>query len=374
MKMTLTTHYRNWLILLNNLSDVTIFTLLKHFKTATIILKTSAIKRQQITGLPANQLQIDTKIPLIEQQLEQLRQLDTHMCVWTDPDYPIRLRHITRPPPVLFVRGNNALLSQPQLAIVGSRKPTINGIKTAQHLAAEVARSGFVITSGLALGIDKASHEGALIAKKPTIAILGSGIDVLYPRAHSALAQNIIDQKGAIISEFLPGTPPRSAHFPQRNRIISGLSMGTLIVEAALKSGSLITARYALEQNRDVFAVPGSIHSPVSAGCHQLLKQGAKLVETVQDILEEYSHCKRLPADSNTAYHSDERSTTHTMPTDISPEDHTILGYLTFATATPPDSIIEYTQLTAEQVNTRLMMLELAGYIITVSGGYLRIK
>ncbi len=217
--------------------------------------------------------------------LEQQPQL--HCLLFDDPRYPQLLREIPKPPPVLFVRGNPDCLSLPQLAIVGSRSPSGGGSDNAERFAAYLAGCGLAITSGLALGIDAAAHRGALSVGGMTIAVMGTGIDRIYPSRHRQLAQAIIDGGGALVSEFPLGTSSHASHFPQRNRIISGLSGGTLVVEAAVQSGSLITASYALQHNREVFAIPGSIHNPLARGCHQLIRQGATLVETGQDILEQ---------------------------------------------------------------------------------------
>ncbi len=202
-------------------------------------------------------------------------------------EYPPLLVEVAAAPAVLYVRGEAAVLRMPQLAMVGSRSPTASGRQTAQEFAAFLAQAGLTITSGLALGIDAASHEGALRAGGRTVAVLGSGLDQLYPPENVALAARIAAQ-GAVLSEYPPGTPPLRAHFPRRNRLISGLTLGTLVVEATRRSGSLITARLAGEQGREVFAIPGSIHNPLAGGCHQLIKNGAKLVETGQDVLDEF--------------------------------------------------------------------------------------
>jgi DNA processing protein len=209
-----------------------------------------------------------------------------HLVAITDSAYPSLLREIPDPPPLLFVRGDAALLHAPQLAVVGSRNPSRGGGDNARAFSDTLARAGLVVTSGLALGIDACAHEAALAAGGRTIAVAATGLDRVYPAAHRELAHRIATQ-GALVSEFPLGTPPRREHFPRRNRLISGLSLGVLVVEAALKSGSLITARLAADQGREVFAIPGSIHSPLARGCHALIRQGAKLVETAPDILEE---------------------------------------------------------------------------------------
>ncbi|MHB8744379.1 MAG: DNA-processing protein DprA [Sulfuricaulis sp.] len=218
--------------------------------------------------------------------LDWLAEPRHHLIVWSDPDYPSLLREIPDPPAMLYVLGDRCLLARPQLAIVGSRNPTPMGRDNARAFAANLAGAGLVITSGLALGVDGAAHRGALEAGGKTIALAGTGLDRVYPSAHRDLAHDI-SRHGALVSEFPLATPPRPENFPRRNRLISGLSLGTLVVEAALQSGSLITARLASEQGREVFAIPGSIHSPQSRGCHALIRQGAKLVETAQDVLEE---------------------------------------------------------------------------------------
>ena len=206
----------------------------------------------------------------------------------THCNYPAQLKEITRPPTVLYFRGEINCLHMPQIAVVGSRRMTAGGDSHARSWSHYLAQNGFTITSGLALGIDTSAHQGALQTEKgKTVGVMATGIERIYPSRNAQLAKQIIDKGGALVTEFPPGAPPRPAHFPQRNRIISGLSLGVLVVEAALKSGSLITAKYALEQNREVFAIPGSINNPQSKGCHQLIKQGATLVESVTDIVDE---------------------------------------------------------------------------------------
>ncbi|MCP8900532.1 DNA-processing protein DprA [Gilvimarinus xylanilyticus] len=204
-----------------------------------------------------------------------------------DAAYPQLLADTPAPPPVLYVRGNADALELPQLAMVGSRSPTAGGDKTAFEFARYLAAGGFAITSGLALGVDASAHRGALHGGGVTIAVMGTGIDRVYPARNRGLADQILAQGGALVTEFAPGIASDAANFPRRNRVISGLSLGTMVVEAAIKSGSLITAKYALEHQREVFAVPGSIHNPLSRGCHQLIKNGAKLVESAEDIVSE---------------------------------------------------------------------------------------
>lgn len=236
--------------------------------------------------------QADPQTSALARQLgADLAYLDKHpqvQCLlFDDPRYPRLLQEIPKPPPLLFVRGKVECLSLPQLAMVGSRSPSGGGVENAERFAAYLAGCGLAITSGLALGIDAAAHRGALAAGGITIAVMGTGIDRIYPSRHHQLAQAIVEGGGALVSEFPLGTSSHASHFPQRNRIISGLSGGTLVVEAAVQSGSLITAAYALQHNREVFAIPGSIHNPLARGCHQLIRQGASLVETAQDIVDQ---------------------------------------------------------------------------------------
>ncbi|MFA0809661.1 DNA-processing protein DprA [Microbulbifer epialgicus] len=220
----------------------------------------------------------------VEEEHARCAESGVQLLYCSDTDYPALLKEISRPPPILYLRGRRESLSLPQVAIVGARRATVAGLDNARSFAAELARAGFAITSGLALGVDAAAHQGALQEEGATIAVLGSGVDRLYPRRNQALAGQIVDRGGAIISELPLGSGAEAKNFPRRNRIISGLSMGVLLVEAALRSGSLITARLALEQNREVFAIPGSIHNPMAKGCHHLIREGATLVETSGDV------------------------------------------------------------------------------------------
>jgi DNA processing protein len=210
-----------------------------------------------------------------------------HLLSLDDPRFPHELLQMADPPLMLYVLGQIDTLQHPQrLAIVGSRNPTPQGEQNARQFAQALGEAGVCVVSGLALGVDGAAHEGALAGGAPTLAVVGTGLDRVYPKRHLALAHKIAEQ-GALISEYPLGTPPLPGNFPRRNRLIAGLSQGTLVVEAALQSGSLITARLAAEQGREVFAIPGSIHAPQSRGCHALIRQGAKLVESAQDILED---------------------------------------------------------------------------------------
>ena len=299
----------------------------------------------------------------VESDLKWLARPDCHLVTFRDAAYPSPLQEIADAPPVLFVEGNPKLLSCPQLAVVGSRNPTATGRDTAHAFGKALAQMGFVVTSGLATGIDGAAHQGALAGGGSTIAVAANGPDQVYPPRHRELAKRIALQ-GAIVTEFPPGTPPLPKHFPRRNRIISGLALGVLVVEATRRSGSLITARLAAEQGREVFAVPGSIHSPLSRGCHMLLREGAKLVEQATDILEELGPQDFAPPDAPDAAGKEPIGPGF----EFDDEYQLLMENLGFE-PTPVDAMVERTGLTAEVVSSMLLTLELRGYVSSVSGG-----
>jgi DNA processing protein len=304
----------------------------------------------------------------VEQDLAWRQQIGNGILTWQDPTYPPLLRQIPQAPPVIYIQGDAKVLATAQLAIVGSRNPTPAGQECAFNFARALAACGLTITSGLALGIDAASHRGALNAKGLTIGVAGTGLDRIYPARHKELVEQVVEQGGAVISEFPSGTLPKAENFPRRNRLISGLSVGVLVVEAVLKSGSLITARFALEQGREVFAIPGSIHNPLARGCHALLRQGAKLVETTADILEELGSLLQASAMALAP-----TSTPH-KKLDL-PEldgDHAALAACIDFSATPIDALIVRSGLSAEAVSSMLTLLELQGYITAVPGGYVK--
>jgi DNA processing protein len=280
------------------------------------------------------------------------------------PDYPDLLRQTADAPETLFVDGDVGALSLPQLAIVGSRQATPGGCETAFQFARYLAGCGFCITSGLALGIDAAAHRGALAAKGLTIAVLAGGLDQIYPARHAQLAAQI-SANGALVSEWGPGVPPTRERFPQRNRIISGLSVGTLVVEAGQRSGALITARYAGEQGREVFAIPGSIHNPTARGCHRLIRSGATLVESAGDIVEQLSGILSGIAQSV------EQNTTKDNETAALREDPEYASLLTVMGWDPVhiDTIVSRSGLTAEEVSSMLLILELDGCVEPLTGG-----
>jgi DNA processing protein len=282
------------------------------------------------------------------------------VVTWADLDYPALLRQIDDPPLMLYGIGARAVLATAQLAIVGSRNPSPGGRDNAKAFAAHLAHAGLTITSGLALGIDGAAHEGALEAGGKTIAVTGTGLDRVYPPRHRELAHRICDN-GVLLSEFALGTPPRAENFPIRNRLISGMSLGVLVVEAALKSGSLISARLATEQGREVFAIPGSIHSPLARGCHALIRQGAKLVETANDIIEELGPLARLvaPPSDSASIHTD------AILSDSENELLACLGH----DPVDVDAIAARSGLTPQAVSSMLLQLELHGLVASLPGG-----
>jgi len=303
----------------------------------------------------------------VESSLAWLGEEGCHLVPYTSSHYPERLKCLPDAPLALFVRGDPGLLASPQIAIVGSRNPTRGGIQTTREFAAHFAGNGLTVTSGLALGIDGAAHEGALKAGGPTLAVMATGLDRIYPARHRELA-HAIAENGALVSEFPPGTAPKPGHFPRRNRIISGLSLGVLVVEAALQSGSLITARLAAEQGREVFAIPGSIHNPLARGCHRLIRQGAKLVETAADVLEELAPALR-------SWIHEETEVAAEAPASVAQEDPDYQNLLNAMGFDPVsiDMLVERTGLPAETLSSMLLLLELRGEVSLQPGGrYLR--
>ncbi|UCC56189.1 MAG: DNA-processing protein DprA [Gammaproteobacteria bacterium] len=319
--------------------------------------------------LPAIQALRQPDPATIERDLAWSARDDNRIITCRDATYPPLLLEIPDPPPLLYVHGNIEVLRKMQLAMVGSRNPTPGGLRTATDFAEHLSRAGLVITSGLALGIDAASHTGALQADQPTIAVMGTGLDRVYPASHRQLAHRIAEQ-GALVSEFPIGTQPRPENFPRRNRIISGLSLGILVVEAAQRSGSLISARCAAEQGREVFAIPGSIHNPLARGCHILIRQGAKLVETAQDIVDELG---ALALAGTLQEVSDSDKDTDDTPK-LDPEYARLLDAIGYDPV-PVDVLVETCGLTPAEVSSMLLQLELRGFVASSPGGlYNRLK
>lgn len=353
-------HLRNWLGLIRapGVGPVALLPLLAQGLSVAQLVQGPA-------GLPAPVAKALRQIPWerVDADLAWLACDGNHLLTLDDPDYPALLRDIPDPPLGLFVHGDRSVLGLPQLAVVGSRNPTSGGARTAREFAQHLAEAGLAITSGLASGIDAAAHEGALAGGGLTLAVTATGLDRVYPARHRDLAHRIAE-RGALVSEFPPGTPPLPGHFPRRNRIISGLAVGTLVVEAAMKSGSLITARLAAEHGREVFAIPGSIHNPLARGCHALIRQGAKLVETAADIAEEldaqFDGLRAQATADATAAASD------------SLMDDADYGRLLDAMGHDPasvDQLVARTGFAAEAVSSMLLLLELHGHVSSNPGG-----
>lgn len=309
---------------------------------------------------------------------ETMGDLGGRVIAICDHDYPRLLREIPDPPPLLSVIGDVAKLAEPQIAIVGSRKMTPAGGQLASRFAHRLAAAGIAITSGLAQGIDTQAHRGALSAMGTTIAVLGTGLDTRYPRSNSGLYDDILDAGGVIVSEYPLGTPPRAPNFPRRNRVITGLSMGTLVVEASERSGSLVSARLAAEQGREVFAVPGSLMSPVSKGCHQLIREGATLVTEPQHILEGISSMFGVVLESGCAESdsaiNDERNNTHDLRKSThSSQSNWLLDALAHECLSA-DQLCDRTAKSAKEVSSMLAQLELDGEVVASQFGYQRIR
>jgi DNA processing protein len=302
--------------------------------------------------------------PQIERQVEVLQRLDAQVISLNDPGYPALLATLYDPPPILYVRGEAALLQQAQLAIVGSRKFSPPGRRAALELSGALVRAGLHVCSGLAIGIDQAAHRGALDAGGKTLAVMATGLDVVYPGRHRGLAEEVV-QSGCLLTEFPPGARPLRQRFPQRNRIISGLSLGVLIAEAALRSGSLITARTAMEQGREVFALPWSMYHPGGRGCLALIRDGAKMVQGIEDILEELGplyHCQReLQRPESTGH-----------PGGIDrPENESVVLGLIGSEAVTVDELVECSGLTVARVLSALTVLEVNAEVCRCEGGYI---
>ncbi len=359
--------HEEWLALshVDQLGPITLQKLLDRFGSPDAVLH-AGHKKLQAAGVSNQVIEgiISPNEIAITRDLEWLQHDMHHLITIQDANYPDLLKQISDPPIVLYAIGKNELvpqlLSDPQLAIVGSRNASTNGKEIATVFAHKLAQAGLVITSGLASGIDGAAHSGALQARiGHTIAVAACGLDRVYPAEHRQLAEQIT-QQGIIISEFPIGTLPKPGHFPRRNRIISGLSLGVLVVEASIKSGSLITARLAGEQGREVFAIPGSIHSPLSKGSHALIRNGAKLVETVEDILEELKHHIDLSELSTHMDGNQVASSTTTHKQD--PEHKKILDSMGYEPISI-DNLIDRSGLDAEVVSSILLILELNGQV-----------
>lgn len=387
----------------------TISVLLKKFCNPKQILLASysEILNVGVNSILANSLQ-NPDWKKVEYCLKWMEKPQRYILHCADLHYPALLREISYPPLILFVMGELSVLQQRSLAIVGARNPTHTGLDIAHQLATELCEHKFAIISGLAKGIDGAAHRGALLNKGITMAILGGGLEHIYPACHQTLAMDILGRGGVLISEFFPDCYPKAEFFPRRNRVISGMSLGVIVVEASLRSGSLITARYALEQSREVFAVPGSIRNPLSRGCHSLIKEGATLVETFEDVIQGLSFfpqqtnkgvnevllanfSKSIDIIENKEFKSTAKSSQHENLdlilngeaqgirltqerknlTKLDSQDIKLVECLGFEVISV-DSLLARTGLAIDKLLVRLSTLQLKGYIDVVPGGYVR--
>lgn len=352
-----------WLILdaVPALPKRTLFKLLsRHSISELLNLSHSQLQSYQLQDAQIKAL-LAPDLKRVENSLNWLsKDSDRYILCFNSSDYPQQLKEISHPPLLLYLQGDVTLLKEPQIALVGSRKCTPYGQQKAYQFAADLSRSGFTITSGLAMGVDGFAHQGALSQQGKTIAVLGTGLDNIYPKRHTQLAKEIAAQ-GLLISEFWPNAPAFPSNFPRRNRIISGLSLGTFVIEASLRSGSLITARYALEQNRDVYALPGSIDNPEASGCLHLIQQGAKLVVDVEDICNEYKQILTLHPIKNV-----------TSAAQIS-ATHPLLKFIDFH-ITPLELIMQRSGLDIISLQNQLIELEITGSITVTAEGYIKLK
>ncbi len=343
-----------WLALnqIHGLGGQSFCQLLRTFDNPTAIYAASYKQLRTVVSEPvARLISAGPDQDTIAPTLDWLQDPVNHLITLADSDYPRALLEIPDPPPLIFAKGQLKWLNTPSIAVVGSRNASTQGEKNAEDFSQALSQHGFTIVSGMALGIDGAAHRGALKASSATIAVVGTGLDIVYPARHRDLAHQIAE-RGIIISEFPLGTPSLAQNFPRRNRLISGLSLGCLVVEANIQSGSLITARLAAEQGREVFAIPGSIHSPLSKGCHQLIKQGAKLVDNIRDIVDE------LGASSSNIV-ADQPPATETNPL------LDCMGYDPISM----ESLVERSGLTSDNLSAMLLMLELDGKVASLHGG-----
>lgn len=351
------------LSLIDGIGSVTLCQLLRRFGSpANVFAASKSQLKEVVDDKIASSIANGLDENAVGPTLAWLSNPHNHIITLADSIYPKALLEIANPPAVLYAKGNLNCLALPCLAVVGSRNATPQGEKNAEDFSENLSRHGLCIVSGMALGIDGAAHRGVLKAKGATIAVVGTGLDIVYPAKHRDLAHQIVSD-GLILSEFPLGTPSKAQNFPRRNRIISGLSLGCLVIEANLDSGSLITARLAAEQGREVFAIPGSIHSPVAKGCHQLIKQGAKLVESTEDILSELSPLNGVQSEIAT-------SPNGSLPkrANDSQEANTVLDSMGFEPI-HFDTLLTHTGLTVSSLSTMLTLLELDGKVSPLHGG-----
>lgn len=338
------------------------YRLLEVFASAQEAFNASASAWRAI-GMPHSSIEARRSDMVREQALLGLRWAEharNHIVLHDMPNYPALLKETAAAPPLLFVQGAVSILETPQLAVVGSRRASRPSLDTAHSFAKSLAQGGFTITSGLALGVDAAAHQGALDAQGLTIAVVGTGLNQVYPARHRGLLRDIIEQGGAVVSELALNSAPHASHFPRRNRIISGLALGVLVVEASPSSGSLITARLAAEQGREVYAIPGSIHSPGARGCHQLIRDGATLIETVGDILESLQGWQLLGGDVE----KPQQTALALEPDPVTPAEpeHPVLELLK-ARPLEIDQLVEQSELSLAQLLNLLTDFEINGNV-----------
>jgi DNA processing protein len=358
--MTLQQDIESWitLCLIDGLGDESIRRLLVAFGSPAEIFSASASALERwVKKKVANSIIRGADRNKIAATLKWLEDSQNSIITLADPDFPSLLLNIPDPPPLLYFKGKRELLTSQMLAIVGSRNATPQGLVNAEAFAKAASDARFCIVSGMALGVDTAAHRGGLRGSASSVAVVGTGLDLVYPASNRKLAHELA-QQGALISEFPLGTPAIASNFPRRNRIISGMSRGCLVVEAALQSGSLITAKQALEQGREVFAVPGSIHSPLAKGCHSLIKQGAKLVESAEDILDELGYRAARPSAANNTDNTDERGREKSLL--LTHLGHEIIDI---------DTLSVRSGLTVETVSAMLLTFELDGIVASLPGG-----
>ena len=346
--------------------------LLEHFKTAEHAIHPSALSTWQQLKLHKNHLERFQNYHSATGQIEfehlwqTLIKYTQHILDKAHPDYPSLLLHFEHSPPLLFIQGDKNLLSLPQIAMVGSRKPSHHGHKIAYDFADYFSSHGFITTSGLALGIDTAAHQGAIRTGK-TIAVIGTGLDQCYPKSNLHLQKEILDSGSCIVSQFLPSTPPIKINFPKRNYLISGMSLGTLVVEASLNSGSLITAKAAAEQGKQVFAIPGHIYSEQHQGCHQLIREGATLVDHPAQVIDDLSMFSSVPRQT-----SSEDNTINALPlVEVPSHLNTVYSQLDWS-GVSLDYLAQKLNLNVSELNILLMELELLGYCKQIAGRYLK--
>jgi len=345
----------------NGIGNAIAFKLIQHFQSARSVFQANSKQLKQAGLKPAIVTQIiDFDFTCLEPVFEWAEHPNRHIIGLKSAFYPPLLSQITVPPLFLFALGNPEILLTPQVAVVGTRNPTIQGAQNAELLCQSLCEHGVTITSGLASGIDGQAHRAALSSNAYTVAVTGTGLNRVYPANHHELAHQIA-QKGVLVSEKFPDDPVDRGSFPQRNRIIAGLSLGTLVIEAARKSGSLITAQIAMNEGREVYAVPGSIHNLQAKGCHKLIKEGAKLVESLEDIIED------LPSIAKGLIDKSEQA----QRPPLKPQEADFLKHIDYD-ITSIDIIVSRSQLTVEAVTNKLLLLELAGWVINSTGGYIR--